>query len=868
MAIRLEQCIKRLVEESKGLLNRRQAQEIFDMLEEGKKAAFAKNIDYDDFVIEKAARIAADIRKAAMIEKRNALINAKVYSEATNKLKTFVASGLTIGKAYQAMLVGVETNVENGLFSIDKQHKTILNTQLLGSAISKLEAENLLPVWRDASNARQIARELWAISQETTHPESTKEVKRTAEIIHETQTYAKNRLNKAGAAIDDLGDFIASTSHDQYRMRNAWYSVQETRSVAQRLNPKDRAPANVDNYQIWRDYILPKLDHEKTFGAEADVESFLRKTYDALITGIHLRTVGDDEKLFAFKGPSNLAKSLSQRRVLHFKDADSWFDYNEVFGSGRNGLGDSIAMGFNKAARDISLMENLGTNPQAMINRLIDDSKAGFRNSFNEKKGAVGADGPQIPKRERKLANTERSIRNFYANVSGDVLIPENPTLARHAQVFRDQQSMAKLGGALLSSFADIPVMAAELSYQGDNFFSAQTKAFDVALTGHGNKARKEIGLLIGQGIDASLGGITSRFSATDSLAGQSSAMMRNFFKFSGLSWWTDNAKIGMGTIMTARLGQLKKLDFTSLPDETKMLFNHYGIREEHWNTIRAVKGKAEGTKALHITPEQIAELPDDKIVESLRIRDGRPDAEYRKSQIDAFKQEAALRLGVYFQDRIDHAILEPGAREAAILNQGLKRGTVEGEAIRMMMQFKSFPTTFLTKVWGRGLYAKGSADYKALLAVVTSTMLMGYTSMVAKDLVKGKEPRDPTSIKTAIAALTQGGGFGILGDFAFGDYNRFGGGLIESVAGPAAGAVGDVAKIWAAAREGKDVSAKTLNVALSNTPYLNLFYAREPLNRLFIYQLQEYMNPGYLRRMESRMQQQNNQRFLISPSS
>ncbi|MCH2037737.1 MAG: hypothetical protein MK137_04000, partial [Rickettsiales bacterium] len=177
-------------------------------------------------------------------------------------------------------------------------------------------------------------------------------------------------------------------------------------------------------------------------------------------------------------------------------------------------------------------------------------------------------------------------------------------------------------------------------------------------------------------------------------------------------------------------------------------------------------------------------------------------------------------------------------------------------------------PTTMLTKVIGRSLYAKGRADVPALVSTMVAATVMGYLAMSAKDAFKGRNPRDPKEAKTWVAAFIQGGGAGILGDFILGDYNRFGGGLISTIAGPSAASVEDLAKIYAAVRDGNDASAKTLGTIINNTPFVNLFYTRAAMDHLFLYQLQEAMNKGYLRRMERRIQKENNQTFFIKPTS
>ena len=52
------------------------------------------------------------------------------------------------------------------------------------------------------------------------------------------------------------------------------------------------------------------------------------------------------------------------------------------------------------------------------------------------------------------------------------------------------------------------------------------------------------------------------------------------------------------------------------------------------------------------------------------------------------------------------------------------------------------------------------------------------------------------------------------------------------------------------------------LGLLKGNIPFANLFYTKEAMNYLVWYQLQETINPGYLRRMERRAKNQNDQTF------
>ena len=150
----------------------------------------------------------------------------------------------------------------------------------------------------------------------------------------------------------------------------------------------------------------------------------------------------------------------------------------------------------------------------------------------------------------------------------------------------------------------------------------------------------------------------------------------------------------------------------------------------------------------------------------------------------------------------------------------------------------------------------------------------MGYGVMVLKDLLSGKQPRqlwdkdDGISFKTLNAAFLQGGGMGLYGDYIFGDFNRFGGSALGSAAGPVLGVTNDVFALWSALRTGQDIGASASRLVTSNLPFVNMWYTSAAFNYLFAYGLQEHLNPGSLARMERKMEKDNNQEFLFSPSS
>jgi hypothetical protein len=63
-------------------------------------------------------------------------------------------------------------------------------------------------------------------------------------------------------------------------------------------------------------------------------------------------------------------------------------------------------------------------------------------------------------------------------------------------------------------------------------------------------------------------------------------------------------------------------------------------------------------------------------------------------------------------------------------------------------------------------------------------------------------------------------------------------------------------------------LATQAINVFKQNAPMINLFYTRAALDYLILYSAQETINPGYLKRYERQLKQQQGVNFLLSPST
>lgn len=794
------------------------------------KKKMAKKFEADpDALMSELSVMAENEVVAAIVEKRNALLNTKAEIRATEFIDQFKSPATGI----KALLGGTEMLAKGSGSSVDARGKAITK-EFLGKLIYDLEQANVLHLFNSGTMDRQIAQELWEIKPNGKPGVSgNKQAQVIAEIIHKYQYGMIQRQNRSGAWIKALPGYIVRQSHAAERIRKA-------------------------GFEKWKTFVLDKLDIEKTFGT-ADVDDFLKGAYEGLVSGMHYQAKGGGETdfngfTFGFKGPSNLAKKMSRERLLHFKDADSWFQYNEMFGV--SNIREAVVFGLERGARNAALLEKLGTNPTAMLERLVKKYKE--KNKTNNK--------------EFTRLGSE-SITNIMKELDGTTRMPGNITSAQIGSIIRMVQNMAKLGSAVVSSVSDIPFQVSEMRYQGHNILGAYGNAVTSLLRGRGNKEQQEIARLLGVGFDGIIGDIASRFSAHDNLPGTMAKYQQRFFKLNLMTWWNDSHKTGVALMMSNHLGHMNKVGFNQLDDATKRVFKLYDIGEKEWEIYRkhGVHKAADGNE--YLLPEGVLKASDDEIIQYAGL-----SGKVHPDQIAKIRDELSTRLRTYFIDRVDHAVPHPGAIEHAALMRGTQPGTTLGEAMRFIMQFKSFPVTALRKGFGRELFGHGAdsikdaliggkGDLLGLTHLMVGTTVFGYMAGAAKDALKGRTPRDPKDPKTVIAAMAQGGGLGIYGDFMFGEFSRYGRSALSTLAGPTFGQVDDLAEIYTRIRTGQDASANFMRTAMNNTPFINLFYTRSALDYMFLYQLQESVNPGYLRRLESRLKRENDQKFLVPPS-
>lgn len=774
-------------------------------------------VETQDEALAAADVAAADVQAARVVAKRNAALNLAARRRAVDWVLTQWAGREHLG--IESLLVGTAVGKLGARRSVGAEQQQFLGGWL-GGIIHDLEAAGLWELFRDNAMEDDVARALFLIDTPA-FARLPEQARRMAEIIRKYQDAARATRNRFGAWIGDLKGWIVSQarSHDMHKIR-------------------------VAGFEAWSRVARDTLDLDRMFEGEPYTEEqvtrMLGNLWRDFASGLHMEYLRVDEE-GGPRRPGSLARRVSQSREVHFKGPDAWLAYQRQFGVGR--LSDAVLAGLEQAADQAGLLKVLGTNPQGNLQSILDAVEGSITD----------------PVKRRDFHSARTRFDSMLASVDGRARVPGDGWTARAGANLRAWQSMAKLGGAVLSAVTDVPVFASEVNFQGRGWLTGFSEALWALRTGRKTPEQRAVLSSLGVFFDH-MRASARRHEAEDDFGGRTALMMQTFFKWNGLQWWTESLSSGASLALSHSLAAVRKLGFEQLERGQRVVLETHGVDAARWELLRQAAVKlADGAE--YLTPEGIDAIPD-AALRSYITAVGRSasDAAVRNLRDDL---KAQLRSVVL--DTAARMVVQPDARTRWFLTRDLRPGTAWGEIARAVAQFKSFPVAMVQRVVGREVY--GGGGLLGLAGLIVATTAFGYLALSLKEMVKGRMPRDPTRLDTWVASMLQGGALGLYGDFIFGEHSRHGNSIVEALAGPQASALGDAVGVYARAVRGDDAAAAFVRFITSNTPFANLFYTRMALDYLIVYRIQEELNPGYLRRLERRVLQENGQEFWLSPS-
>jgi polyhydroxyalkanoate synthesis regulator phasin len=640
-----------------------------------------------------------------------------------------------------------------------------------------------------------VAREAFG---EHTGDEASKFFAKTWEDTHE---WLRQRFNAAGGAIGKLERWGLPQRHDARALRKV-------------------------GLEEWRNQIRPRLDvarmkHPLT-GEPVD-ESELDEILAGIWTGVTTDGWATRDPLRQAFGRGALANQRAEHRFLVFRDADNWLAYQRDFGGG----GDVFAamMGhINMMAKDIAALEVLGPNPSGTIEWL----KQAIKKEAMLK--AAGKPSRLAGKPERAIdaaAAAEKKIDAMWGSIRGSLETPVNGRWAAGLSATRGLITASVLGSAAISSLSDIGTTMVARHMVG----IGARGAFADLVKAIGGQTRREAvasGLILDEAMHVFHA--QARYVGTIDGPGWSSFIADRVLTYSGLTPWTQAGRHAFGLAFMRTAAENAGKRFKDLPPALRDTFGRYGIRELDWDKMRNMPLHDMGRGTTILRPNEIAERIDERLAERY--------------------------LGMV-QSETEFAIPSGSHRSKVFLMDENRPGTFLGEVLRSFAQFKSFGVVFLM-LHGRrvhGMIAGGDPLKGAAYAgsLLISTTLFGAMAAQLKQMAQGRDPQNMDPMNNSAfwgAALLQGGGLGIYGDFLFSNLNRYGGGFATTFGGPLMQRANDAWNLTAgnlvqlASGEKTHFGRELVKFAKGNTPGSSIWYLRLGWERLLMDQLQFLVDP------------------------
>ncbi|CAM0784511.1 TPA: hypothetical protein RP325_002943 [Acinetobacter baumannii] len=681
-----------------------------------------------------------------------------------------------------------------------------------------------LGVFTDQELVQKIVRERFG---ENTGDALAKKISDKMGDVFETM---RDRFNRNGGDIGKLDNWGLPQTHNLEKIakvgKEAWVN---------------KAESLIDT----RQYVHENGDYY----SQQEIRSLLEYTYDTLSSdGANKIEVG---RQATGGGTSKVTNRHGESRVLHFKDAESWLEYQSEFGGMQ--FVDLVEAHINGLSKDIAMVENLGSNPKTALKILMDAAaKKDWEKGIEENQTKSSRKRAQVMFDEFSGGNSSQS-----------------QVLANLGLAYRSMNVASMLGGTTIASLADQATIAKNASVHNVSY----RKAFGglIEQLNPANKADRELAHSLGLATEEMLGsiarwsddGLTSTYGKSEKLARISSGVATQVMRVSFLNALTSASKVGFTKLLMEKYGRLSRSKaWNDLDAQDRELLSSTGLNERAWQVFQLAEPVVDRKGNQLMSARSIYEIPDEKLTAF-----GDP------KQV---KDQVASQLQAHLLDEQGMAVIEAGLRERTWMTVGAK-GTITGEVFKGLMQFKSFSASFLMRQGSRTMAQeglKGKAAY-AIPLMVSMTLLGGLVVQL-REILNGNDPQtiyDSNDPKKATSffmrSLVAGGGLPVLGDILVAGTDTSGRDANSFVSGPLGSdftsllglTVGNLTQY----NEGKDTNFgnEAFKFVKGKIPAQNLWYTKAAINRMFFDEIQDTIAPGYrekaLRKAE---RQQDRERF------
>ena len=786
------------------------------------------------FVDEEVERIINDLPNAESIEKFIADVGTK--TEAKNKIE--VSRKLSERRSKEALAA-----LREGIENTDKPFKVLWNF-LVGknglwiNAQARSEARNARILTAMNVTNRQMVKLLddpLFVDDlvEELHPftgvskSGNEQAFKLAKVIYNEKKLQVAEANAYGAGMFWRDDHVTTTWHDPVRVLDT---------------PKEQ----------WIEQIKGLIDHRKTLDnvkSGTSIDELLDDVYDSITHRLKEKrkpnTVQRASEILGdrFDRVTPLKQLMEVQRILVFNDTASIMKYNEAFGY--YNIGKSIFANMDTMDNHLALGETLGYGWQEKFDSFIGSEKVSTtKNVLPEKELNRLIETLGVTKKISKI--DEWRLKSALYQVSGESFIVGNASLAKFVVGWQAWQTVTKLGKQMISSFGDMWSTGINLHYQGVSpdtaYLGIVNHLYRRVFQKVGDKERSVLRML-GIGYEGVFGA-SARSVMSTPIAGRLSRMQDHFLTWNGSHGWTNWMREGFAMMSSNHFAnQILSKNFNNLDPRFAKLMKEYGITDKDWNKLKEI-----GT---------------------FNEKDFRIDGNASNNYIsgDWIRQQKgpetiARKLDRFFINESKFGVPEATGKERALMYGNFNRGTLPDAATHLFWEFRTHTMSIVMNTYPRTMEL-GLPGVVHLLPAVG----LGYASLAAKNMLKGKEPPAYDDPAVLTDALVQSGFAGMFGDFLAGEYGRYYHKWDEAVLGAGYSSFKDYGELFVGLTTGNKDAEDVWKNLRYNIPYANLFYTEAALNYGLHYGVMETFSPGYLDTLESRARQRD-EAFMLEPTN
>lgn len=642
-------------------------------------------------------------------------------------------------------------------------------------------------------------------------------------------------FNRAGGNIRKLDNWGFMTSHDQKKVA-------------------------LSTEQEWTDEVLPKLDRNQyvredgLLMSDSEVRTMLKDVYRTIATNGANKVLDGRKSITPVGGRSKMANRHQEARALHFKDGDSWLEYQAKFGTyNETGFHEILKNHTHRMSTEIAMMQNFGSNPRLSFENLLEEASTKLK--ADPENGSKHGEIDKQSKRALSMYNTldanTRAVDSTLGNVMGGL---------------RALMVASKLGGTTLTTIGDHASTKKIANMLGLSYTKSVLPEYMKQLT-QGNYRNEA--LRFGLGITEMVGS-TSRFGDADVVssatkAGRFNARMQQLasttLKISGLNAVTAGMKRAFNLVHMNKIAEMtRSTHWKDLGKDDLKILKGNGITEKDWNLWRELTPSQREDGAIVLTQNDFFNASDEVIKKFLP-----KDKQNSPTAIEDYRYKAAMKYQTHIFNEESVAIIEAGVRERSIINLG-DAGTIQGELGRTLFQFKGFPLAYMLRI-GHRAFAQGDIKSRAtfLASLLAYQTLAGAFIVQLQNLANGKNPEPVFTPDFFGKSILKGGGLSFMGDLMSALSDPTGRSFGDFVAGPLVSQGGKLGMLLTGMGnnfiEGKE-STRAMEIANTlkgNLPFQNIWYSKLIIDRMLYSKLQNMIDPDYLPKTQQRLENLGN---------